>query len=118
MRHLLRQAVRVDVNVRRDLLLVAHNDLLGPRMLEALVDERALLRIRLEHTPDERATRARAEVIDRWRARRLGRICAGAHVSLVERVGRLRDAPWELLEVQTIVNDAYRPDVNEARVVR
>ena len=55
-RDFLGQTIRVDMNMSRLLLLVTHHDLLGPRMLETLLDERAFLRIRLEHTPDERPT--------------------------------------------------------------
>ena len=86
-------------------------------MLHTLLDERALLRIGLEHAPDERAAHTRRQVVDRWRARGLLRIGARGGVRGVERISLLRDAPRQLLEVQAVVHNTDGPDVDEAGVV-
>lgn len=87
-------------------------DALHPGMLDALLNQAPLLRVRFEHSPDQASARTRREVVDRGRAGRLCRIGARGGVGGVELIGSLRDAPGELLEVQAVIDDADRPDVD------
>ena len=55
---------------------MAHLNRINPHILNHLLNRPPLSRIRLEHLPNERATRPRAEVIDRRGARRHMRVRA------------------------------------------
>ena len=105
-----------------------------------------MVRVRLEYAAQDRPARARREVLDRRGVRRrplpytllfqhalterlrargrqghvhdhvLGARALG-RVRRVEAIGGLGDAPGELLEVQTVVDDPTRPDVDQPGVV-
>lgn len=96
---------------------MAHLDLGDPRVLHHVLDAYPLLRVRLQHAPDQAAAGARGEVVDRRRALSLRRRRAGGGVGEVQGVGGLGDAPGDLGEVEAVVDDTAGPDVDEAGIV-
>lgn len=81
---------------------MANLDTLDPRVRDDLLNRPPLRGIGLQHLPDERTTRSRAQVINRRRARRdLGvRTRTGLRIRVVQLVrSRLRRTPGQFLEV-------------------
>ena len=127
-----------DVGIRTDL------DANDPLILQDISDEGPVLRVRLEYASEDGPARARQEVPDRRGVQRRlflllflllrvprGRVRRGqrhvrnralfapalGRIRRVEIVRGLCDAPGELLEVQTVVDDPARPDVDQASIV-
>jgi len=114
-----RHLSRMDVDVPWFRYGGADLDAVQPLVLEHLVDEDPTSRQRLEHLPQQGSTGARGEVVDRRGAVYVvhGLGLSGGDIRGIERVGQLGDSPGELLEVQAVVDDAARPNVDEARVI-
>ena len=98
---------------------VADLDALYPWVRDDILDGRPHLRIWLQHLPNERSTCPGRQVVDRRRALRLR--CYGRRARLdvrsKELVGLLRDRPRQLLEVEAVIDNAARPDIDKTRVV-
>jgi hypothetical protein len=130
----------------RDPGVRAELDADDPRVCQDILDEDAVVRVRLEYAPKDGPARAGREVLDGRRVRcrlllflllllhalreRLGgrggqrhvrdRVLRARTLGRVRRVEAIRglgDAPRELLEVQTVIDDAARPDVDQTGVV-
>jgi len=108
--------VRLDVNMLGRLSRRADFDALDPGSIDDVFDQRTLLGIRFQHFAHDGATSAGLESADRprtiGRRRRTG-LCIGRE----ERIGRLREAPRQLLEVHAVIDDTACPDVYQASVI-
>ncbi len=105
-------ALRIHMSVRRLRDRMAYLYRLHPRMGYALVNQRALLRVRLEHTTDKRTARARIEIVDRRRGSTLLRVSTRGRICCIQAIRRLCNAPRQLLEVQTIVYNTDCPYID------
>lgn len=94
-------------------------DAVQPFVLEYLIDEDTRRRFGLEHLSQQWATGAGGEIVDSRGAVYL--ICApalrGGDVGGVEWVGQLSYSPGQLLEVKTVVDNATRPNIDEAGII-
>ena len=105
--------------VRRLLRQIADFDALYPWVHHDFFDGRPQLGIWSQHLPYERPAGPWRQVVDRRRALRLR--CYGRRARLdvrsKELVGLLRDRPRQLLEVEAVIDNTARPDIDKTRVV-